>query len=427
MNFEEFNLNEQLLEGVKAEGYTEATPIQEKAIPAILEGKDIIGLASTGTGKTAAFALPILDRLLKGSRRLTRALILAPTRELAEQINDNIISLGRKTGLTSATFYGGVGYDTQKKAIKDGVDIAVACPGRLLDHINQGSFKLKTVEVLVIDEADRMFDMGFMPDVRKIMRHVNKNRQTLLFSATMPEEISKLAHDILTNPITVQVDALMPTKNVDHYLMPVPRHLKTKLLKELIKSVNMDSMLIFTRTKTKADKLAQQLKRLGHGAIAMQGDMSQSKRQSALDGFRDGKYKILVATDIAARGIDVLTISHVVNYDIPENTDSYTHRAGRTGRAKRSGEAYTFVTPDDTDIVMEFEHTMDVELKLHEIDGFDYDAPPPATHDHYSQPRQQRRHGRTGARGGKTSGGSKTPRSSGSRHSKRSSSGGSSS
>jgi len=401
MSFEEFNLNKSIVEGIDAEGYTEPTPIQEKAIPVVLGGSDIVGLASTGTGKTAAFVLPILDRLIKGRKGLIRALILAPTRELAEQINDNIVSLGRNTGITSETFYGGVGYDKQRSGLKKGIDIAVACPGRLLDLVNQGIMKIKTVEVLVIDEADRMFDMGFMPDVRKILRHVPKKRQTLLFSATMPDEINRLAQDILKDPVKVQVDALMPTKSVSHFLMPVKQHLKASLLKEIIKRTEMDSVLVFTRTKQKADRLAHQLKNKGIGAVAMQGDMSQKSRQAALDGFRDGRHKILVATDIAARGIDVLSISHVINFDIPENVDSYTHRTGRTGRAKRSGEAYTFVTPDDLEIVQEFESHMDVELVLLELEGFDYDAPPPpTTYDRSGPRRQQRRHGRTGARGG---------------------------
>jgi ATP-dependent RNA helicase RhlE len=425
MNFEKFDLNERILEGVEAEGYVEATPIQEKAIPIVLAGNDVIGLASTGTGKTAAFVLPILNRLIKGRKGLIRSLIIAPTRELAEQINDNIVSLGRNTNIKSETFYGGVGYEKQRSSLKKGIDIAVACPGRLLDHVNQGIMKLKTVELLVIDEADRMFDMGFMPDVRKILRHVPKKRQTLLFSATMPDEINRLARDILNDPVKVQVDALMPTKSVSHFLMPVKQHLKTSLLKEILKRTEMDSVLVFTRTKQKADRLAHQLKNKGIGAVAMQGDMSQKSRQAALDGFRDGRHKILVATDIAARGIDVLSISHVINFDIPENVDSYTHRTGRTGRAKQTGEAYTFVTPDDLEIVQEFESQMDVELVLLELDGFDYDAPPPpSSYDRSGPRRQQRRHGMTGARGGHAKPGSSGKNSQGRkrRHSKRSSS-----
>ena len=421
MGFEEFALQESILEGVRAEGYTEPTPIQQKAIPVIMAGNDVIGLASTGTGKTAAFVLPILDSLIRGRRGLIRALILAPTRELAEQINDNIVSLGRNTGIRSETFYGGVGYEKQRSSLKNGIDIAVACPGRLLDHVNQGTMKLKTTDILVIDEADRMFDMGFMPDVRKILRHVPKKRQTLLFSATMPDEINRLAQEILKDPVTVQVDALMPTKSVSHYVMPVMQHLKTSLLKEIIKRTEMDSVLVFTRTKMKADRLASQLKQKGLAAIALQGDMSQKSRQAALDGFKDGKYKILVATDIAARGIDVLSISHVINYDVPENTDSYTHRTGRTGRAKRTGEAYTFVTPDEAEIIQEFESQMDVELIIQDLEGFDYDAPPPpSTYERSGPRRQQRSHGRTGAKGGhdKSGASGKKGASGKSRHSK---------
>ena len=401
MSFEEFNFDKSIAKGIEAEGYKEPTPIQTQAIPVVAAGNDVIGLASTGTGKTAAFVLPILERLLRGRKGLIKALILAPTRELAEQTHDCIVSLGKDTGIKSATFYGGVGYELQRSSLKNGVDIAVACPGRLLDLMNQGLVKLKTLEVMVIDEADRMFDMGFMPDVRKILRHVPKKRQTLLFSATMPDEIKRLTRDILKDPVTVQVDALMPTKSVTHYMMPVKHYLKTTLLKEIIKRTQMDSLLIFTRTKQKADRLAHQLKHSGLGAVALQGDMSQKSRQAALDGFRDKKHKILVATDIAARGIDVLSISHVINYDIPENADSYTHRTGRTGRAKQTGEAYTFVTPEDLEIVRDFERNMDVELILHELEDFNYDAPPPPVSYSRSGPkRQQRSHGRRGTGAG---------------------------
>lgn len=422
MNFEDFNLNESILKGIESEGFKEPTPIQEKTIPVILAGNDVIGLAQTGTGKTAAFALPILQSLIKGRKGLIKALILAPTRELAEQINDTIVALGKNTPIKSATFYGGVGYEKQRKCLKDGIDIAVACPGRLLDHINQGLIKLKTLEVLVIDEADRMFDMGFMPDVRKILRHVPKKRQTLLFSATMPEQINRLCQDILKEPETIQVDALMPAKTVSHFVLPVPQHLKTTLLKELIKRTKMDSLLIFTRTKQKAERVAEQLHRTGIDAVALQGDMSQKSRQRALDGFRSGKHKILVATDIAARGIDVLTISHVINFDIPENTDSYTHRAGRTGRAKRTGQAYTFVTPEDIETVQDFESQMDVELVLYELEDFNYDVPaPPQSYDRAGPRRQQRRHGRRGAKNERSS---KSPsRDSGKKRSSRGASG----
>lgn len=404
MNFEDFNLNESTLKGVESEGFKEPTPIQEKAIPVIIAGNDVIGLASTGTGKTAAFVLPMLEHLIKGRKGLIKALILAPTRELAEQINDTIEALGKFTNIKSATFYGGVGYEKQRKCLKDGIDIAVACPGRLLDHINQGLIKLNALEMLIIDEADRMFDMGFMPDVRKILRHVPKKRQTMLFSATMPEQINRLCQEILKDPETIQVDALMPTKTVSHFVLPVPQHLKTALLKELIRRTETDSLLIFTRTKQKAERVANQLHRMGIKAVALQGDMSQKSRQRALDGFRSGEHKILVATDIAARGIDVLTISHVINFDIPENTDSYTHRAGRTGRAKRTGEAYTFVTPEDSETVQEFESQMDVELVLYELEDFDYDVPaPPKSFDRSGPRREQRRHGRRGAGSGKPS------------------------
>jgi ATP-dependent RNA helicase RhlE len=317
-----------------------------------------MGLAQTGTGKTAAFALPILERLIKGPRGSVRALIIAPTRELAEQIHEAIGALGRQTKLRSITIYGGVGVNPQIQKLRAGVDIVVACPGRLLDHINQGTIDLSRIEVLVLDEADRMFDMGFLPDIRRILKHVPAKRQTLLFSATMPDDIRKLAHEVLHNPVTVQVGHTAPVNTVSHALYPVPQHLKTALLLELLKHTDTDSVLIFTRTKHRAKRVGQQLEKAGYRAASLQGNLSQNKRQAALDGFRDGSFQILVATDIAARGIDVSSISHVINYDMPDTADAYTHRIGRTGRAAKTGDAFTFITREDEDMVRSIERVL---------------------------------------------------------------------
>ena len=330
-----------------------------------------MGLAQTGTGKTAAFALPILNRLVQGgSRGQVRALIVAPTRELAEQINEAIISLGKHARLKSITVYGGVNINPQIDKLKRGVEIVVACPGRLLDHLGQGTIDLSHVEVLVLDEADQMFDMGFLPDIRKIMKHLPQKRQTLLFSATMPAEIRGLANDVLRDPVTVQVGATAPPVTVSHALYPVEQHLKTPLLMELLQHTDTESVLIFTRTKHRAKRLGEQLEKAGYKAASLQGNLSQNRRQAALDGFRDGTYQILVATDIAARGIDVSQISHVVNYDIPDTPEAYIHRIGRTGRAARTGDAFTLVTSEDTATGAAIERTLNAPLERRTVAGF---------------------------------------------------------
>jgi len=299
--------------GVQALGYVTPTPIQLKSIPPIMQGRDLIGLAQTGTGKTAAFVLPILQRLLKGPRGRVRALIISPTRELAEQTCETITDLGEQTRLQSIAIYGGVSIDQQVRRLRSGIEIVAACPGRLLDHLWKGKIDLSHLEVLVIDEADRMFDMGFLPDIRNILRCLLKPRQTLLFSATMPNDIRRLIQGILQDPVTVQIGRTMPATTVSHALYPVKQHLKTALLKELLSKTRTESVLIFTRTKHRAERVAQQLAKAGYRVASLQGNMPQSQRQAALDGFRDGSFKMLVATDIAARGIDVLDISHVVN------------------------------------------------------------------------------------------------------------------
>jgi ATP-dependent RNA helicase RhlE len=377
VNFDSFNLAPQIAAGVKALGYTEPTPIQEKCIPLIMQGKDVMGLAQTGTGKTAAFALPILQRLLSGSRGRVRALVVCPTRELAEQTHDTFDALGKETGLRSCTIYGGVDFNPQIRKLKAGAEIVVACPGRLLDHMGEGNINLLRLEILVLDEADRMFDMGFLPDIRRIVKAIPANRQTLLFSATMPADISRLTQEVLRNPVIITIKHTQPLDTVTHTLFPVASHLKGRLLETLLGQCNGSPVLVFTRTKHRADRVAEQLTRRGFAAACIQGDLSQRQRQAALDGFKDGRYKVLVATDIAARGIDVEGISHVINYDLPDTADNYVHRTGRTGRAERTGDAFTLVTHEDEEMVRDIERMMNKRLERKVIDGFNYAAPAP--------------------------------------------------
>ncbi len=389
MEFKEFNLHPQVEAGVSAAGYVTPTPIQTQAIPPVMTGRDVMGLAQTGTGKTAAFALPILHRLMHGERGHVRALVIAPTRELAEQIHEAICALGKQTRLRSVTVYGGVNINPQIQKLKSGVEIVVACPGRLLDHIGQGTVDLAHLEVLVLDEADQMFDMGFLPDIRRILKHVPQKRQTLLFSATMPADIRTLAHDILRDPVTVQVGFTAPAATVTHALYPVEQHLKTALLLELLHHTDTESVLVFTRTKHRAKRLGEQLEKAGYRAASLQGNLSQNRRQAALDGFRDGSFQILVATDIAARGIDVSQISHVINYDIPDTAEAYIHRIGRTGRAARSGDAFTMVTGDDAAMVRAIERTMGAPLERRTLSGFDYSVPAPRKDTEFARPPRQ--------------------------------------
>jgi len=395
MSFESFQLNPCLNANVAELGYVEPTPIQTQTIPVILEGRDVLGLAQTGTGKTAAYALPILHRLLKdGGKGRLRTLILAPTRELAEQIHDDFADLGRQTGLRGVTIYGGVGMQPQVQKLRAGTEIAVACPGRLLDHIRQRTINLKDVEVLVLDEADQMFDMGFLPSIREILRHLPANRQTLLFSATMPEDIRRLATDILRNPFTAQVSRGEPVATVSHALYPVAQHLKTKLLMDLLKHTDTDSVLVFTRTKHRARRVGEQLVQAGYKAASIQGNLAQNRRREVMDGFRSGKYQILVATDIAARGLDIATISHVINYDIPSTVEGYTHRIGRTGRAAKTGDAFTLTTAEDADLVRQIERVLKTSLERRNMEGFDYHAAPTAKAEFARPPHPGRSQGR---------------------------------
>jgi len=371
-SFDAFNLDTRIRAGITDAGYDVPTPIQRQAIPYILEGRDVLGLAQTGTGKTAAFMLPILQRLTRGPLRRPRVLIVSPTRELAEQTHETVKVLGGRTKVRSATVYGGVGKGPQIDAFRRGAEILVACPGRLLDHLGDGNVDLSTIEVLVLDEADRMLDMGFLPDIKRLLRYVPNRQQTMLFSATMPPDIRKLADDILKDPATVQVDISAPAKTVSHALYPVPETLKAKLLHTMLEQTRTSRVLIFTRTKHRAKRLAADLDKRGYRVAALQGNMTQNKRQEAMNGFRGGKYDILVATDIAARGIDVSEISHVVNYDMPDTVDAYTHRIGRTGRAEATGEAVTFAVQDDELMVRDIERVLGKPIERRRMEGFDY-------------------------------------------------------
>ncbi|MEK7270235.1 MAG: DEAD/DEAH box helicase [Planctomycetota bacterium] len=385
MGFKPFNLDPRLLPGIARAGYVTPTPIQTAAMPSVLEGRDIIATAQTGTGKTAVFVLPILHRLLTtaGARGRARVLIVTPTRELAEQIHESIQELGAGTGMRSATIYGGVGAAPQIRALRSGVEILVACPGRLLDHVGQRNADLSSIEILVIDEADRMLDMGFLPSVREILRHVPAKRQTLLFSATFPSEIEHLAAQALKAPKRIAVGLALPAHTVTHALYPVSHHLKSPLLLALLRQTSTDSVLVFTRTKHRAERLAHQIENAGHRVTSLHSNRSQGQRQSALQGFKGGAYRVMVATDIAARGLDVESISHVVNYDMPDTADAYIHRIGRTGRAERTGDAFTFVTPDDEDMIRTLERVMGQRLPRKTLPGFNYSLAP------FSQPVQR--------------------------------------
>ncbi len=372
MSFERFSLHPHVVSGVDSVGYHTPTPIQEQAIPVVLARRDVLGLAQTGTGKTAAFMLPILDRLIRGPQAGLRALVLAPTRELAEQIHQATVGFGRHTKVRSVTIYGGVSKRPQLAALRRGADIVIACPGRLLDHIDDGAIDLSRIEVLVLDEADRMCDMGFLPDIRRILRHLPARRQTLFFCATMPRDIRNLAESILHDPATVQVDPIAPAKTVSHALYPVHETQKTSLLLALLKRTATGRVLIFTRTKYRAHNLALVLAKAGHRAAALQGNMSQAQRQAAIDGFRGRRYDILVATDVAARGIDVTGITHVINVDVPNTVDAYTHRIGRTGRAEHVGEAFTLASPADGLMIRDIERAVGVHIERRRLEGFDY-------------------------------------------------------
>lgn len=370
-SFDQFNLDERLKQGLIRARYSEPTPIQVEAIPPAVAGRDLIGTAQTGTGKTAAFVLPMLNKLLSSQRKRTKALIVTPTRELAEQIHENIVMLAVGTGIRSATIYGGVSFGNQIQALRDGVEILVACPGRLLDHIQSNRTRLGSVEILVLDEADRMLDMGFLPDVKRIVAQLPSERQTMLFSATFPREINSLAAQTLKNPQRVAIGLACPAHTVEHTLYPVEQRSKTPMLLKLLKQTDTGPVLIFARTRFRTQRLQKQLTKAGYSVTSLHGDRTQGQRQHALKGFKAGRYQIMVATDIAARGLDVKGISHVINFDMPSTTDAYIHRIGRTGRAECVGDAFTFVTPEDNEMVRMLERIMEQPLEMKTVPGFE--------------------------------------------------------
>jgi ATP-dependent RNA helicase RhlE len=378
--FASFALDPSLHRGLKDLGFARPTPIQADAIPPALEGRDLLACAMTGSGKTYAFLLPILHQLLAKPRGVTRALVLTPTRELAAQIHESMNDIATHTALTGAAVFGGVGMGPQEHAFRTGVDVMVATPGRLLDHFRQPYAKLDQLEYLVLDEADRMLDMGFLPEIKKILRHLpNKKRQTLFFSATMPAPIAVLSKEMLNNPVTLNIARQSaPAKGITQALYPVAQELKSALLVELLKRGDMPQALVFTRTKHRANRLASQLVTNGIKAERIHGNRSQSQRTQALAGFKNGEYQVLVATDIAARGIDVEALGHVVNFDVPLAAEDYIHRVGRTARAEATGEAFTFVSPEEEGDLRAIERAIGKQLPRVTVSGFDYAAKPQA-------------------------------------------------
>jgi ATP-dependent RNA helicase RhlE len=375
MPFTKLGLHPTLLKGIKELGFSRPTPIQEEAIPPAAAGRDLLACAMTGSGKTAAFLLPILHRLIDRPRRTTRTLILTPTRELAAQILEDFNALAVHTPLTGASVYGGVGMGPQEHAFRSGVDVIVATPGRLLDHARQPYAKLSGLEYLVLDEADRMLDMGFLPDIRRILRHIPSRRQTLFFSATMPPAIATLAAEMLKNPATINLQrSSAPPVGITQAVYPVPQQLKASLLHELLERNILQQALVFTRTKHRANRLADYLVRQGVKAERIHGNRSQNQRTQALAGFKRGQHRVLVATDIAARGIDVEALSHVVNFDVPVVPDDYIHRIGRTGRAEATGDAFTFVSSEEESDLRAIERVLGRPLPRVTLPDFDYRA-----------------------------------------------------
>ena len=370
--FENLGLDERLLKGVKAMGYSVPTPIQEKAIPVALEGKDIVGCAQTGTGKTAAFILPLLQRM--GKQRGVKALVVTPTRELAGQIEDVARECTRFTGQKVTAVYGGVGYQPQKDKLRRGVDLLVATPGRLLDLQSRGDVDLSKVEVLVLDEADRMLDMGFWPDVKRIINLIPAKRQNLLFSATMSHQVLGVVGYTLNNPVRIDVaPSATPIEAIDQAVYPVGSTQKGDLLVRLLEERDLDRVLVFTRTKHRADRVCRNLSRKGIRGVAIHSNRTQSQRQQALDGFKSGKYRVLVATDIVSRGIDVDNISHVINFDLPNKAEDYVHRIGRTARAGNDGTALSFLASEEASSLREIEGLIGTTIRCEDVEGFDYD------------------------------------------------------
>ena len=408
MPFKTFGLSDPLVQGILATGYTAPTEIQSQAIPAILDGKDIIGCAQTGTGKTAAFVLPILNRLemdpQKTKKKKTRALVVTPTRELAVQVERAVRGYGRFMNLKTIAVYGGTNIESQIRFLRRGVDIIVATPGRLLDHIQRGTVNLSAVDILVLDEADRMLDMGFIADIRKIVKELPDERQTLLFSATMPNAVKKLTESIQKSPQMIQIGRQHnPIETITQHIYAIEKALKMDLLLHIIEDWRMFSVLVFSRTKHGADKITRKLKRAGIVAVAIHSNRTQNQRQQALDGFRSGKYQVMVATDIAARGIDVEGISHVINYDVPTHAEDYLHRIGRTGRATATGDAITFVSSEEEKYLREISKFIERKLTTQKCKGFSYiksSTPEPKTTQSskpspHKQPPKSKRAGRS--------------------------------
>jgi ATP-dependent RNA helicase RhlE len=398
--FSSLHLHRDLLRGVKELGFHRPTPIQSDAIPPALGGRDLLACAQTGSGKTAAFLLPVLHHLLAKKRGVTRALIITPTRELAAQILTELEELAIHTPITAAAIFGGVGMGPQEHAFRTGVDVVIATPGRLLDHLKHPYAKLDRIDHLVLDEADRMLDMGFLPDIRRLLAHLPKKRQTLFFSATMPAPIVQLTRELLHDPATINLERKSaPAAGITQAAYPVPQELKSSLLFTLLERGLMKEALVFTRTKHRANRLWEYLQKRGLDVARIHGNRSQAQRTDALDGFKSGRYRVLVATDIAARGIDVEALGHVVNFDVPAAPEDYIHRVGRTARAELTGEAYTFVAPEESDNLRAIERAIGRALPRVTLPDFDYNAKPTAKleisiKDRIAAVRAQRSHAR---------------------------------
>ncbi len=400
MPFTNLGLHSSLLQGLKDLGFTRPTPIQADAIPPAMEGQDLLACAMTGSGKTAAFLLPILHKLMDKPRGTTRALVLTPTRELAAQIVEDLNDLAVHTPLTAAAVFGGVGAGPQEHAFRSGVDVIVGTPGRLLDHFRSSYAKLAGLQYLVLDEADRMLDMGFLPDIRRVLRHLPPRRQTLFFSATIPPPIAALSREMLKNPATINIERRSaPAVGITHAVYPVPQHLKPVLLVKLLQGGEMQDALVFTRTKHRANRLAKHLAEHGIKVERIHGNRSQAQRTEALAGFKSGKYRVLVATDIAARGIDVTALGHVVNFDVPLVPDDYIHRVGRTARAETTGSAFTLMAPEEEDSIRAIEKAINSRLPRVTLPDFDYQARPQAPSLDQRPPRPQGGRGPRGPHG----------------------------
>ncbi|MBO94393.1 MAG: RNA helicase [Opitutales bacterium] len=373
MEFDQLNLGPQLMRAIQERGYDKPTPIQEQAIPVVLDGRDVIASAQTGTGKTAAYALPALQMLEKSGKGWPRVLVLAPTRELAIQVDENFRGYGKYLDLRTALLYGGVGYGKQNQDLQNKPDVVVATPGRLLDYLNRRALRLDKLEFLVLDEVDRMFDMGFIEDVTTIVNKTSRKRQTLMFSATIPEAVKRLSKWALRNPEEIAIDIrISPAETVEHALYPVAGIQKFDLLVVLLEQVHFESVIIFFKTRVGTDRISRWLKAHGHSLCTLHSDINQRDRAKALSDFKAGKVKILTATDVASRGLDITSVTHVINYDVPQHPEDYVHRIGRTGRAYKEGFGYTFFSSDETELVLAIERFIGQEIPRERVDDFEY-------------------------------------------------------